>query len=185
VAPRLITALLGATALAILCGGCRSAAVPGPGDPAGGYALVPNAVVDEVVDGDTLVVRISGRAQSARLIGIDTPETVDPRRPVQCYGPEASARAAELVPPGTWLHLELDAEARDAYDRLLVYAYRASDGLFVNLDLAASGHADVLSIEPNTVHARPIGAAVAEARAQGRGLWATCGGPDVPLEAPR
>jgi micrococcal nuclease len=136
-----------------------------------------------VVDGDTVQVRVAGHVHTARLIGIDTPETVDPRRPVQCYGPEASAHTKQLLPAGTPVRLELDAEARDRYDRLLVYVHRASDGTFVNLDLAAGGFADVLRIAPNLAYSDAIAAAVHDARAAGRGLWGACGGPDVPLQA--
>jgi micrococcal nuclease len=165
-----------ALAALLLLIGCR----PGAGAPDvpvddGSFAVAPNAVVREVIDGDTLVVHIGGRREHVRLIGIDTPETVDPRRPVQCFGPEASAHTNRLLPPGTPVRLERDTEARDAYDRLLVYVHRSADGLFVNLDLAAGGYADALHIEPNTAHARPIDAAVATARAGSVGLWGSCG----------
>jgi micrococcal nuclease len=168
------------TALALFTTGCRSttAAVP----QVEGAVRPANAVVDEVVDGDTIRVRLGGGHHTVRLIGIDTPETVDPRRPVQCFGPEASTHTAELLPPGTPVELVLDAEARDAYDRLLAYVYRAVDGAFVNLDLAAGGYADVLRIEPNTAYAVPLSAAVTDARAGRRGLWGACGGPDVALD---
>jgi len=142
-----------------------------------GAVVPPNAVVVRVIDGDTLHMQIGGATHTVRLIGIDTPETVDRRRPVGCYGPEASARAAELLPPGTAVQLQLDAEPRDHFGRLLVYAIRSGDGLFVNLDLARSGHAEALSIEPNTLHAASISTAVADARANARGLWGACRGP--------
>jgi micrococcal nuclease len=153
--------------------------------PSGAASLTPNAVVEHVVDGDTVQVRVAGGRHTVRLIGIDTPETVDRRRPVQCYGPEASAYTKSLLPPGTPLHLELDAEPRDVYNRLLVYVHRANDGLFVNLDLATNGYADELRIEPNIAHNAAIASAVHDARAAGRGLWGACGGPDVPLEPAR
>jgi micrococcal nuclease len=167
-------------ALVALLGGCRSqpTAVPQPD----GAVRPANAVVAEVVDGDTVQVRLGGGRHTVRLIGIDTPETVHPRRPVQCFGPEASTHLAGLLPPGTPVQLVLDAEARDDYDRLLAYVYRAVDGAFVNLDLAAGGYADVLRIEPNSAHAGELAAAVAGARAAGLGLWGACGAPDVPLD---
>lgn len=132
------------------------------------------AVVERVVDGDTIVVHLGGRDERVRLIGIDTPETVDPRKPVQCFGKEASAHTKDLLPPGTVVRLERDVEARDRYDRLLAYVYRASDGLFVNLALARDGYAQQLTIPPNVAYVDEIRAAVSEARQAGRGLWSSC-----------
>ena len=172
-----VGALLGAIFAVAGLTGCRPEAGVSVPDAPPGAAVVPNAVVERVVDGDTLDMRISGATHTVRLIGIDTPETIDPRRPIGCYGPEASARTVELLPPGTAVQLQLDAEPRDHFGRLLVYAVRSSDGLLVNLDLARSGHAEALSIEPNTVHAGAIANAVGEARAAGRGLWGACRDP--------
>jgi endonuclease YncB( thermonuclease family) len=136
-------------------------------------AVETNAVIDHVVDGDTVDVRIDGRTERVRLIGINTPETKDPRRPVECYGPEASALTALFLPPRTAVRLERDAEPRDDYGRLLAYVVR-SDGLFVNLELARQGAATVLSIRPNTTYAAVIAAAADEARRARRGLWGAC-----------
>jgi micrococcal nuclease len=116
-----------------------------------------------------------------RLIGIDTPETSHPRRPVQCFGAEASIRTKALLPPGTSVLLVRDAELRDAYDRLLAYVHRTSDDLFVNLDLVRSGHAAVATYPPNVAHVDEISAAASAARRAGRGLWSACGGPDRPV----
>lgn len=132
------------------------------------------ATVVHLDDGDTVDVRIDGRTERVRLIGIDTPETKKPNTPVQCYGPEASAFTASLVPEGTEVRLVRDAEPRDPYGRLLAYVYRASDGLFVNLELARLGYADALSIRPNTAHAGEFAEAVGTARTQGLGLWGAC-----------
>jgi micrococcal nuclease len=143
-------------------------------------AVAANATVERVVDGDTVVVRLGRRRELVRLIGIDTPETVDRRQPVQCFGHEASARTAALLPPGTPVRLERDAEARDRYGRLLAYVRRATDDLFVNHDLVLSGHAAVLRIEPNTAHADLLAAAMHGARADRRGLWGACGALGVP-----
>ena len=75
-----------------------------------------------VVDGDTIDVELGGHAERVRLLGIDTPETDEPGKPVQCYGKEASAaHQAELLPAGTAVRLERDVEARDRYGRLLAY----------------------------------------------------------------
>jgi micrococcal nuclease len=144
--------------------------VPGTGAP----------VVREVIDGDTIVVRLHGADEKVRLIGIDTPETKDPRKPVQCFGAEASAHTAELLPRGTEVTLVRDVEERDRYDRLLAYVYRVDDGLFVNLELARGGYADLLTYPPNVAHTADFQGAVAEARREQRGLWQACGGAGRP-----
>lgn len=124
-----------------------------------------------VVDGDTVIVR---GGHFVRLIGIDTPETKDPRRPVQCFGPQAAAFLESLLPRGTGVRLVGDTEARDAYDRTLAYAYRLPDGLFVNAELVRQGYAQVLTIPPNVAHTDELVALAAEARNDGRGLWSAC-----------
>jgi micrococcal nuclease len=67
-----------------------------------------------------------------------------------------------------------DVEARDRYDRLLAYVYRVKDDLFVNLELAQQGYADLLTYPPNVAHVEDFTAAVTEARDAGRGLWGAC-----------
>jgi micrococcal nuclease len=174
---RLVLAPAGAAVLTFGLAACSSlgtAFTPQPMPPS--TAVAVNAVVVRVVDGDTVVMKVATKEERVRLIGIDTPETVDPDRPVQCYGPEASAHTKELLPPGTYVHLDRDVEARDDYGRLLAYVTRATDGLFVNVELAADGFADALSIPPNTAHAKDVAAAVAAARSGGKGLWGACGG---------
>ena len=141
----------------------------------------PNAVVERVVDGDTLIARFGGRSETVRLIGIDTPETVARTRPVQCFGAEASAWLAALVPEGSAITVVRDIEARDAYGRLLGYIVRSHDGLFVNLELVTGGYATAFNIAPNDHYEIAFSRAEAEAKRAGRGLWSACGGPDVPL----
>ena len=136
------------------------------------------ATVVHPVDGDTIVVDVDGHEESVRFIGIDTPESVAQDRPVECFGPEAKARTAELLPEGTVVRLERDVEARDRYDRLLAYVTRADDDRFVNLLLVEEGFAEAVSYPPNLAHTDEIVAAVAAAREAGRGLWSACGGPD-------
>lgn len=130
--------------------------------------------VAEVIDGDTITVALQGAQETVRLIGVDTPETKHPTKPVECFGPEASAFTRRLVPPGTAVRLERDAEARDHFGRLLAYVYRATDGLFVNLELARAGFARPLSIAPNTAHADEITRVANQARTDRRGLWPAC-----------
>lgn len=151
-------------ASAALGAGCATSTGDAGGSPAEG----DRAVVERVVDGDTIVLADRTRV---RLIGVDTPETVDPRRPVECFGQEASAHTKELLPKGTAVRLVYDAERTDRYGRTLAYVYRASDGLFVNLDLARNGFAEQLTVPPNVAHADDVAAAVDEARRERRGLW--------------
>ena len=141
---------------------------------------VAEPTIDEVIDGDTVVVRMARDRVTVRLLGIDTPETRHPTKPVQCFGHEASERTKALLPRGTVVRLEHDVEQHDVYGRLLAYVWRASDGLFVNLDLLVGGYGDVLSIAPNTFHAEEFRIARDDARAAPRGLWRTCGGPGIP-----
>jgi micrococcal nuclease len=144
-------------------------------------SLAPGAArVTRVVDGDTIVVDLGGHTEKVRLLGIDTPETKSPTKPVQCFGKEASAHTADLLPASTEVHLERDVEERDAYGRLLAYVYRASDGLFVNLDLAQGGFASLLTYQPNVAHVDELTAAVGDARSRAAGLWGRCGGPGRP-----
>ncbi len=142
----------------------------------------PNATVERVVDGDTIDVLIGGRRETVRLIGIDTPESVAPTRPVQCFGKEASRHLEAVLPAGTEITLVRDVEARDIYQRLLGYVVRSDDGLFVNLELVAAGYAAVLNYPPNDHYADVLAGVEADAMAAGRGLWGHCGGPDVPLD---
>jgi micrococcal nuclease len=142
---------------------------------AAGTALPPDVgVVTRVVDGDTLHVRLAGRDEPVRLIGIDTPESVKPGSPVECFGKEAARRLRALLPEGTEVRLERDVEARDRYGRLLAYVFRRRDDLFVNQALAADGFAEVATFPPNVAYVDRFVSAVADARGAGRGLWSAC-----------
>ena len=155
-----------ATSVALISSGCGGIDEP-VSDPGIGQVV-------RVVDGDTVVVELGGQEESVRLLGIDTPESVDPRSPVECFGKEAAARTATLLPPGTEVRLVRDVEARDRYDRLLAYVYRLDDGTFINLALVADGFAAVLTYPPNVAYAEELTAAAAMARSEGRGLWSAC-----------
>lgn len=146
--------------------------VPAPPPPAVELPVGLDTTVSRVVDGDTLVVEGGHRI---RLIGIDTPEVHDPRRPVECFGREAAAFLGDLLPRGTGIRLVGDVEARDVYDRTLAYAYRLPDGLFVNADLVRQGYARTLTIPPNVAHTDEFLALAQQAREAGRGLWSACG----------
>jgi micrococcal nuclease len=144
----------------------------GGAEPAPGTRL--DAIVTRVVDGDTVKVRVRGRLETVRYIGMDTPETVKPHTPVQCYGKAASAFNARLVRART-VRLVFDAERRDRYGRLLAYVYREPDGLFVNAELVRRGYAQPLTIPPNVAHSSEFRRLARTARSGGRGLWAACG----------
>lgn len=162
--PTVLVVMALVVALTACAGGGAVAAVAPPGA----------AAIVRVVDGDTVIVRLGGGEERVRLIGINTPESVDPRRPVECFGKEASRFTGALLPPGTAVRLVRDAEPRDDYGRLLAYVYRGADGLFVNLELARQGYADVLTIPPNVAHAAEFVRAARDARTAHRGLWAAC-----------
>jgi len=134
-----------------------------------------SALVTRVVDGDTVQVRLGDRLEKVRYIGIDTPESVKPGTPVQCFAEAASAENRRLV-EGRRVTLRFDAERRDRYGRLLAYVYLGPDGTFVNADLVRLGYARTLTIPPNVAHAGMLARLAAGARAQGRGLWHACSG---------
>lgn len=133
----------------------------------------PLAEVIEVTDGDTIVVRSGTHTEPVRLLGIDTPEVAHHGRSAECFGPEAAERTAELLPVGSTVRLDRDAEARDAYDRVLAYVTTA-DGVIVNLVLAAEGFATPLAISPNYALADTIADLTSQASVQGLGLWGAC-----------
>jgi micrococcal nuclease len=127
-----------------------------------------------VVDGDTVMVSRGTKGKRVRLIGIDAPESVDPRRPVGCFGREASQRMFTLLPPGTPVRLVYDVERTDRYGRTLAYVYRRPDGLFVNAALVEEGYAAVATYPPNVVHADEFVALARQAREARLGLWGAC-----------
>jgi micrococcal nuclease len=140
------------------------------------------AAVEWVIDGDTLDLIIDGRQERVRLIGVDTPETVSRETPVQCFGEEASAALKGLLPVNSAVRIERDIEARDRFGRLLLYVYRAEDDLFINEWLVANGYGDTLFFEPNTAFRSSFTEKRNMARSVPLGLWASCEGPDQPLE---
>ena len=137
-----------------------------PADPRGFRAYVVRAI-----DGDTIEARFDGRTEDVRLIGIDTPETVKPDTPVQCFGPRASAFEHRTV-EGRWVRLVPGAEQRDVYGRLLAYVYLGRR--FVNATLARRGLARPLTIPPNNRFAPLFERLALGAARVGRGLWGAC-----------
>jgi micrococcal nuclease len=134
-------------------------------------AASERAVVTKVLDGDTIEVRIGSRTDVVRLLGVDTPETHHPTKPVECFGPEAAAYTAARL-TGRSVSLEGDVEPRDLYDRRL--AYVSVDGRRFNDELLTRGFARLLVIPPNGAHARTMLAEELEAKREGRGLWGAC-----------
>ena len=130
--------------------------------------------IAHVIDGDTVDIDINGRTERVRLIGVNTPETKHPTKPIECFGPEASAYLTQLLPKGTAVRIERDVEARDRYGRMLLYLYLGSNDLFINLDLVARGFSTPMSIEPNTFHRNDFVRAAAQAEAANVGLWKAC-----------
>jgi micrococcal nuclease len=131
------------------------------------------AQVLRVVDGDTIRVRLDGHTERVRYIGIDTPESVKPGTPVQCFAKRASKANSALV-AGRTVRLVGDVEQRDRYGRLLAYVYREPDGAFVNARLVRDGYARTLTIAPNVAHARELADLARAARQERRGLWSAC-----------
>ncbi|MDE2040897.1 MAG: thermonuclease family protein [Patescibacteria group bacterium] len=127
-----------------------------------------------VVDGDTIRVLISQRSVAVRLLGINTPETVDPRKSVECYGPEASKETKSLL-AGRSVRLvqNPNREARDAYGRYLAYVYR-DDSLFVNEYLISNGYAREYTVGRPYSFQSEFRSLESEARRQGKGLWGAC-----------
>lgn len=155
--------------LAALVGGCDE-----PVRSGGGGGDAGTGTVIRVVDGDTIHVRLpDGTREKVRHIGIDTPESVKPNTPVQCFAKAAAARNEELV-GGERVELRTDVEERDRYGRLLAYVYRVRDDLFVNAALIREGYAVPLTIPPNVAHADEFTALAREARRADRGLWRAC-----------
>jgi micrococcal nuclease len=172
---------------------------------AAGLALAPaagavtlDATVVSVVDGDTIKVRARGELTTVRLIGIDTPETRHPSKPVQCFGPAATKAAKRLLPPGRAVRLVTDPtqDTRDRYGRFLAYVFpkgKAGARGSVNFALVASGAAKVYVYGGVPFeYAGTFRAAQGRARTAGVGLWGgTCHGnttkpdPSVPRPAPK
>lgn len=134
--------------------------------------------VVRVVDGDTVRVRIDGQrsgTETIRYIGVDTPESVKPGTPVQCFAEAASAFNRRLV-AGRRVRLVLGRERRDRYGRLLAYVFVTdTPHAFVNAELVRRGYARTLAIVPNTLYARRFSVLQTDAQAKRLGLWRACG----------
>jgi len=130
------------------------------------------AVVTRVVDGDTAHVRYHGRDVTVRFIGVDTPETVAPGQPIECYGPQASAFTTQQL-SGRRVRLEFDVDRIDVYGRTLAYLWMP-DGSMFNETLVRRGYATVATYPPDTKYVGRFEAAERSAKSADRGLWAAC-----------
>jgi micrococcal nuclease len=147
------------------------------------YAGRTVAQVTRVVDGDTIDVDIRGQTYRVRYIGIDTPETVDPRRPVGCFGREASQRNHELV-DGKTVELEKDVSETDDFGRLLRYVWLGQE--MVNATLVREGYAVSSTYPPDVRYQDLFLSLQREAQQADRGLWLACvGPPPTPIAAER
>lgn len=151
---------------------------PSPLQPSSLVSPLPSGweakiTVKKVIDGDTIELSTGERL---RYIGIDTPETVDPRKPVQCFGKEAAERNKQLV-LGKTVKLEKDISQTDRYGRLLRYIYlinEAGNEIMVNEVLVREGFAFASTFPPDVKYQTRFQEAEKEARANNRGLWASC-----------
>jgi micrococcal nuclease len=134
-------------------------------------APTASAYVTRAVDGDTIEVRLGDRIEDVRYIGIDTPETVKPGTPVQCFGARASRFNHGLVEHRR-VRLVFGVERRDVYGRLLAYVHLGRR--FVNAELVRRGLARTLTIPPNDRFAPLFARLERRAARAGRGLWGVC-----------
>ena len=134
--------------------------------------------VTKITDGDTLHISMDGQDEVVRLLGINTPETVDPRRSVECFGKEAGERMNEIA-KGKIVRLEYDdsQSLRDAYDRILAYVY-LEDGQMINRKMIAEGYAYEYTYLTPYRYQKEFRDLQRLAQSAGRGLWAkeTCNG---------
>lgn len=135
----------------------------------------PAAVVTRVVDGDTIEAAWNGRTRAIRLIGIDTPESVAPGEPVECFAKAASYFTYRQLHDRK-VRLEFDVERRDRYGRTLAYVWLGRR-LF-NRTLVARGYAQVYTYPPNVEYVDRFVVAQGRARDRDRGLWGGCDGPN-------
>lgn len=160
--------------------GQQSVATPSPSNPGTSQTSAPASsekyLVTKVVDGDTFQINYNGQKVSVRMVGIDTPETVDPRRPVGCFGKNASNETKRLI-EGKEVVLIKDISDTDKYNRLLRYVYLPLSGgqnLFINDYLVRQGFAKAYTYPPDVKYNERFLEAEKEARENLRGLWNEC-----------
>jgi len=133
------------------------------------HSRIQNVLVKRVIDGDTIIVSMGEKEKvRLRLIGIDTPETVHPRKPVQPFGKEASHFTKRSL-EGRWIELELETQTHDRYGRLLAHVWL--NGQHFNLKLVEVGLARVMTVGPNRKYEQVLGQVEQEARRRRIGMW--------------
>ena len=167
--------------LALLVVAVAACAVSRPeSGPATPSAPGEAARVTRVVDGDTLAARVAGRTGTVRVIGIDTPESVKPDTPVECFALRASEEARRLLPVGTAIRLESDPTqaGRDQFGCLLAHIWLPDGTLYAERMIRGGFGIHYVYGGVPSVYAGRLAAAEAEARSTFRGLWSptTCGG---------
>jgi micrococcal nuclease len=139
--------------------------------------------VQEVKDGDTFTAMVGHHEITVRMLGIDTPETVDPRKPEQCYGKEASDQTKSLL-SGKKVQLKLNPnrEEKDRYGRYLAFVY--SGEIFLNKFLLQEGYAREYTFGKPYMHQKEFRDIEKEAKKAEKGLWGVCTAPDYKLLKP-
>lgn len=127
--------------------------------------------VSKIIDGDTIEIDLDGKAERVRMIGINTPESVDPNRPVECLGKEAALEARKLL-EGKQIRLKADIsqDDRDKYNRLLRYVW-TKEGLFYNLEILKRGLAKEYTYQKAYDYQQEFRAAETAAKNANKGLW--------------
>ncbi|MBQ3402282.1 MAG: thermonuclease family protein [Synergistaceae bacterium] len=149
---------------------------------------VYKAKVERVVDGDTMIVSFlfddgsKYQKERVRFLGVDTPETVHPNKPVQYYGKEASNFTKSQL-EGATVWLQTDVSVKDRYDRMLAYVWlkepatqelddeAAIRQYMFNAKLLLGGYAQLMTIQPNSRYANLFVHFQREARQEKKGLW--------------
>jgi micrococcal nuclease len=140
------------------------------------------ARMTRVVDGDTLKASVSGRTETVRVVGLDTPESVKPGTPIECFALRATAEAQRLLPVGAAIRLESDPTQakRDRYGRLLAHVWLADRTLYAERMIRGGFGIHYVYGGVPSIYARRLAVAEDAARASLRGLWSptTCAGND-------
>jgi micrococcal nuclease len=159
--------------IVLIAGALGYRSLPGIGtdEPGADSGQNGSARVERVIDGDTVI--LSNGLGSSRLVGVDTPETVKPDTPVQCFGPGASAFTKHVLGAAGRVRYRVALEPVDDYGRSLVYLW-LPDGRFFNAMLVRRGYARPLPFPPNTRYAQLFQRLAEEAARRGRGLWGRC-----------